>query len=296
MKLPHSPASSSFLGLKLMSGKTLTLAAAVIMVLILGNLAILYSSLKTVRAHNHLVNQSHEILHELSSALLALRDTEGSVRSYVSGRQEPFLQSLQMGRTAALLSVRTVKNLTVADPEQRPKAEVLWDKSLSFMRWQSDVIEAARLSGGGEPTAAGHVTGLLSQAMRHMDEIRLIVQDMKDTENRKLKDRSTQAETATYRQELSILVVAGVNVLLVLLVQYYIRRSIHLQRAEGLRLNEENWLKTGLAEAGTMLRGKDTLEDLGRAALEFFARYLGMQVGAFYVLRHGGLQRTATFA
>ncbi len=280
----------------MVSSRTLTWAAALILAVILGNLAMLYVNLTKVREHNQLVTQTHNVLRELELTQTALSETVNNVQIFLSTRDEPFLQTFQAGRTAVLDNVRKLRNLTIDAPEQQEKVTRLWEKALALLQWQSAAIETTRQGQGNDSLAVAQGSDVMAQAKEHMDEIRLIVQDMKDTEGRKLKDRASQAATATYRQEQSILAVAGVTVLLMLLVQYYIRRSIQQQRIEAQRLNEENWLKTGLAEAGRMLRGKETPEEVGRAALEFFAGYLGMQVGAFYVLQHGRLQLSATFA
>jgi CheY-like chemotaxis protein/CHASE3 domain sensor protein len=295
-KFAQSPAHNGLLGLNKISGRTLNLSSLAIMALILGILAILYSSLKTVREHNRLVTHAHEVLYELELTLSALKDAESSARAFVSTQNDPFLETFQAGRAAALENVRKLKALTYDDPQQQAKANQLLDKSLTFLHWQSETLDAARRSKVGNTEGMPSEFDLLAQSRPHMDEIRLIVQDMKDSEERTLQARAHQAAAASSRQELSILAVTGVSILLVLLVQYYIRRSIQIQRAEAERLSNENWLKSGLAEAGALLRGKETLEDVGRATLEFFAGYLGMQVGAFYVQRHGHLQLVASFA
>jgi CheY-like chemotaxis protein/CHASE3 domain sensor protein len=296
MKLAQSLTPASLLGLNKVRGLTLTLSTVIIMALILGNLAVLYSNLMTVHEHNSLVTRAHKVLFELEAVLSTLKDTENSTRAFVLTQKESFLEASQTGRSKALDNIRKLKVLTDDDSRQQQKVSVLWDKSLAFMRWQSEAIDAARSASVGNMPARSRGPDLQMQAKPHMDEIRLIVQDMKDSENQKLEHRANQAETATYRQELSLLAVAGVSVLLVLLVQYYIRRFISMQQAEARRLSDENWLKTGLTEAAAMLRGKDTLEEVGRATLEFLAGYLGMQVGAFYVMRQGHLQLVAGFA
>lgn len=296
MKLAQSLTPASLLGLNKVSGFTLTLSTVIIMALILGNLAVLYSNLTTVHEHNSLVTRAHKVLYELEAVLSTLKDTENSTRAFVLTQKESFLEASQTGRSKALDNIRKLKGLTDDDPRQQQKASLLWDKTLAFMQWQSEAIDAARPSTVGNVPARSQGPDLQMQAKPHMDEIRLIVQDMKDSENQKLEHRANQAETAAYRQELSLLAVAGVSVLLALLVHYYIRRFVSMQRAEARRLSDENWLKTGLTEAAAMLRGKETLEEVGRATLEFLAGYLGMQVGAFYVMRQGHLQLVAGFA
>jgi CheY-like chemotaxis protein/signal transduction histidine kinase len=292
----QNPAGSSLLNLSLVSARTLTWAVALILVVILGNLAMLHRNLTRVREHNRLVLQTHDVLRELELTLAAVAESVNNAQNFLFTQDEPFLQTFQAGRTAALDNVRKLKNLTSDAPEQQEKAALLWDRTLALLQWQSATIESARQDQKGGPTVLTQVSDVTAQAKAHMDEIRLIVQDMKDSEGRKLRERTRQAETATNRQEQSILVVAAVIVLLLLLVQSYIRRTIQQQHGEAQRLNDENWLKTRLAEVSRMLRGKETPEEVGRAALEFLAAFLGMQVGAFYVLRHGGLQLTASFA
>ncbi len=95
MKSAKSPAQSGLLSLSRVGGRTLTLSALVIMALILGNLALLYSSLNTVREHNRLITQTHDILYDLDLTLAALKNAENNTRtsSCPAGLSEAFAPS-----------------------------------------------------------------------------------------------------------------------------------------------------------------------------------------------------------
>ena len=49
-------------------------------------------------------------------------------------------------------------------------------------------------------------------------------------------------------------------------------------------VKSQNWIKTGLSELAEQMRGDLTLADLANQVVSYLARYLGAQIGAFYLL------------
>lgn len=56
-------------------------------------------------------------------------------------------------------------------------------------------------------------------------------------------------------------------------------------RAVFTRIQEEKWLKTGIAELNLRMRGERDLVDFGNRLLAFFSEYASMRTGCFYVFR-----------
>ncbi len=66
------------------------------------------------------------------------------------------------------------------------------------------------------------------------------------------------------------------------------RKAEEALREKSERLMEQDWLKTGIGTLNEALRGDPDIETLASRTLSEMARYLNAQVGAFYVMGHGG--------
>jgi CheY-like chemotaxis protein/signal transduction histidine kinase/HAMP domain-containing protein len=69
-------------------------------------------------------------------------------------------------------------------------------------------------------------------------------------------------------------------------------------RANAEKFKNEDWLKTGLNQLDSVLKGKDNIRDLSEGIIRFFATYLEAQVGLIYLYdeEKGHLQLSGTYA
>lgn len=56
-------------------------------------------------------------------------------------------------------------------------------------------------------------------------------------------------------------------------------------------VEQQNWLKTGLADLGDVMRGEQDMADLGRNVITWLAEYLKAQIGAIYLTDKQGFSR-----
>lgn len=67
-------------------------------------------------------------------------------------------------------------------------------------------------------------------------------------------------------------------------------------RENAIQMQSENWLKTGLNNLDSELKGHQSMNSLTQAIISFFCHYLDAQVGLCYLFDHGQLELTSSFA
>jgi signal transduction histidine kinase/CheY-like chemotaxis protein len=84
----------------------------------------------------------------------------------------------------------------------------------------------------------------------------------------------------------------GLGMATIWVLAFVVRTSI----LDKLSVRKDQWLQkaqTGLSE---IMRGEQTLKELGERVLRFLAEYMGAQAGAFFAEEEGSFQRFATYA
>jgi CHASE3 domain sensor protein len=281
---------------RIITQKVLGVSTAIILALLLGDIAVLYSSLGSVREHELLLSHTHDVLAELERAESALMDAQAGFRGFVLTMKESFLEPYQTGRLAAVEHLRQVKALTVSNLALQPKLEELRATAMELLAWYAEVAD--RLHRSGQSGSLESVQGTLAsgRGKELMDKVGVLIEDLKDTEHRLISERAGTAQTSERQLDRSILAAAGISIFLVLLAYYYIRRSTIQQVSDAKRLADDAWLRNGVSELAEAMLGIGTVEAVGQGALDFFARYVGAQLGTLYVLRHGSLDLAAVFA
>lgn len=67
-------------------------------------------------------------------------------------------------------------------------------------------------------------------------------------------------------------------------------------RNNAIEMQEENWLKTGLNQLDSQVKGHGSMGSLTQAILSFFCQYLEAQIGLCYLFENDKLDLAATFA
>ncbi len=67
-------------------------------------------------------------------------------------------------------------------------------------------------------------------------------------------------------------------------------------RYNAIEMQNENWLKTGLNQLDSRVKGHESMESLTQEIIRFFCQYLEAQIGLCYLLDKGELKLAATFA
>ncbi len=67
-------------------------------------------------------------------------------------------------------------------------------------------------------------------------------------------------------------------------------------RTMAIALEEQNWIKTGIAEINICMQGEQDIDILGRNVMDFICTYLQVQIGAFFIRSGNKLRLQAGYA
>jgi CheY-like chemotaxis protein len=244
-----------------------------------------------IKQSDDLENQTYVVIQELDELLSAVSDAETGQRGFIITGEDEYLEPYNsaLGRIS---ETRASLRSLVKNPLQQKRLESiepLIDKKLAVLK---EGIEVRRSKG---LQAAGLMV-MLDHGKSIMDDIRKIVAQGRDAEKRLLEQRSA-AKKASMDDTLQALEVGGVIGFTIMVIVFILLNKEIAQRAKAevelLTRNEElertrererlqDWVKTGINELNTTLRGDKPLEAIAKEALSFLSTYLKAGASALY--------------
>lgn len=271
--------------MKLLSNYNIGFIGAGIALVLVINALVLLHGLQAQRDSNELVIHTGMVLEEIETTFSLLKDVESGQRGYSISGDAAMLDPYNAARREIAVHLQTLQTLIGDNPNQQARLESLRSGIDERLRWLQRAVEIRRAD-GLNAVVAFVGTG---QGIQQMNDIRRIVGNMKAEERRLMKERTKIMTDAALRADFSFWLVTVVNFLLLFMASYFMVRFSRQQREESVRLADENWLNTGVAELLDTLRGDMAPHVIAQQSLDFMARYLGIQLGSFYALRDGYL-------
>lgn len=263
-----------------------------IMLVIAVNTVILFQNLLSVQGHQSSIAQTSQVLEELDLLTASLLDAETAERGFIITGVTDYLEPFHEARVSVRSHIERIREFTMDNQEQQLAIPVL-EKSIEELMDRYDQIIKIRRDRGFEATKE-HVLSGKGEMM--MDGIRVVVTQMKDREQSELTERSLLADLSARRVKDSVTMFAVVNVSLLAIAYFLLRRFIVRNADEQERLTRDVWLKEGLAKLNDSLRENQTTEGVCKATLLFLAEYVGIQVGTFYTAQGRYLKIGSTYA
>lgn len=271
--------------------RALLLAFMLVMLLLVGNFAVMFESIRAVKEHQQWVTHTWEVVAELEMFQSDMKDVEGSQRGFALAESDNFLTPHRRSRRSAVERMRRIRELTGDNPAQEARLNELAAKQDEAFRWHDQVLNVRREE--GLQKAAELIA--TEEGVRIMEELRRMTEGIADIERRLLAQRSLQAEKASDRVDLTLFLSTAVSLLLASLTYYFVRSSMLKQQAERERVGDEAWQASGLADLGQIMREDQALSSMADRSLEYLAQRLGAQVGSFFVFDRGDLSLVAAF-
>ncbi len=238
------------------------------------------------------VEHSDEVLVQIGKVQREVIDQETGMRGFVITGERIFLEPYEKANPTYSLAV--LRRLVADSPQQVLRVDAL--------RQHYDVWHTATaqiISTGKIPTTAD---GRLTRKAQ-MDAVRGAIDELEGAERDIRHRRSAAAEQSgrATRIELIILVLAAAAVL-----AFLSRRQLgaiagtyaHVLAAERLArssFENEAWLRQGKAHLAERVQGQVSVTQLGEQALQALGKYVGADVGAFFIAAPAGWQRIAGF-
>ena len=252
-----------------------------------------YLNMAAVKQSDALVLHTHGVIHELDLLLVALADAETGQRGYIITGNEKYLSPYRKAAARISAELATLRNLTKDNRPQQRRLDSIEALSAEKLAELQDTIEVRRSRG---LQAAAHLV-LIHLSSNKMEELRKLVVEVQDREQQLLLDRSARKESDIARTLQAVKSGGAVGLAMLLVAILVLNREIAQrsgaeavliiknQELQSTRDRErgQDWVRTGINELNTLLRGDRELSEMAGDALAFICRFLQAGVGALYL-------------
>ncbi|MBB5206502.1 response regulator [Chiayiivirga flava] len=253
----------------------LVAAATVLLITLLS-----YQSLVSRSETRDQVEHSSEVIRAVSGVLAAALDAETGQRGYLLTGEERYLRPFEraIGQMPGLLG--HLDALTETDVEQNRRV-VAMETLFAQKREELEQTISLRRGGNGEAAIAVVVT---DRGRTAMEQLRGLAADMMTEEQATLARR--QAEWTEAARGSFLVVLGGAGALLALFGVAAVFASRDYRERQ-----REAWLRGGQVQLSERLQGDQSLDHLGRSALDFLTAFLDAPVASLFVVERGGRAR-----
>jgi len=218
------------------------------------------------------VTHTLEVQARLAGVLSQVKDAETGQRGYLLTGQESYLDPYRNARSGLDGELEALARLTADNPTQQRTVGQLGELSRLKLLELDETIALRR---------AGHAEAALTMVRTDrgkavMDQIRTLVLDMRNEEQRLLAERQETWRQAT---RFASYVAWGGSGLLLVLIMAAVTMTSRDYRAREV----QNWLRSGQMGLASRIQGEQGLTALGEKVLAFLSQYLGARVGTVYV-------------
>lgn len=224
-----------------------------------------YRNITSLIETNQWVIHTNEVLRNINLCLSSMQDTETGQRGYIMTGVDSYLEPYSSGSTSAGDYIKTLRELTVDNPNQQQRLdalELLVTQELDYLKETIDL----RREEGFDAAVSIVVTG---KGKTIMDNIRKVFQQM-IVEERNLLDERTKVTEANAQDAVQTIVYSIILAILILsLVGFFVTRGITKP------LEEIVSVSTGIASGDlTMKVSPDGSKDEIGVLAESFAQML----------------------
>lgn len=240
---------------------------------------------------NHWVMHTHQVLREFDGLMASYGEAEAAGRGYIITADPIFSQQYNEAKRALTEHVKTLHALTADNQAQQQNiADMDRQLSNSLQYFDNQVTltttnwEAARdmvVSGRGKKLG---------------DDLRATIDHGKEIENELLDRRNAESEQDISRFNAVFATLLAIIISVLVAVFVVINSNLRALKAAQQESNDKNWLLTGNFELNEKIRGEQTEAELAQAVISQLCTYLGMQIGAIYLLENGMLRLSGSYA
>ncbi len=235
----------------------------------------------TLRRDAELIQRTHYTLAGLDALVAAAQDAETGQRGFLLTGEEKYLQPY----FAAVNQIHEQLNQLerhIDDPDQHARIPSLRANLDTKIAELAETIALRRARGFD---AAREVV-LTDRGKIAMDAIRADIAEIRNAEYA-LRNQRVDEMQASYRMAVITTILSGLLGVAISLAVAYLLRQAALSR------RRQDWLQAGQIQLSEAMAGDPTIGLLGERILGFLSKYLGAQVGAFFVNGNGIYERVA---
>ena len=170
----------------------------------------------------NLRQQSYKVLGQLADVFSLMKDAQRGERGYIITSEDRFLEPYHAALEPIRRELKEIRELTVDNPHQQRRLDLLEpliEKQLAELQRVIGIRREKGLEAAVQEVRAG-------QGKKVMDDIRQVIQEMKDEENALLKQRSEATAASAQNTILTIIVGILCSFVILGLVGFFITRNI----------------------------------------------------------------------
>ncbi len=227
-------------------------------VLVVANGAVSYFNTRQLSKNEQLVAQTHQVLTELESTFLTLKDAEAGQRGYLLTQDPTYLKPYYAALNQNSIHIQRLQQLTGDNPTQQKRLAALEEKIRQRIRILNETLDLQKTKGSIEAQQVIQ-TGISEKVT---DEIRQIIAQIETTEQTLLKQRSGQS-TASFQKTIATLSLAMVlNLTLLGLLYYFIKCDLTKRQQAANQIEASEAQFRLLAENSTDMISRHTPEGI----------------------------------
>lgn len=266
-------------------------AVSVLLVLSVGILS--YKSIHQLESDSNMVDHTQKVIKTSTNLLQLMIDAETGMRGFVATNNKTFLDPYNSALPAIHANSELLKTLIADNPVQVKRMDSL----STYVALQLDILK--------ENIDTRPVSGLdymiqhtmLLNGKHNMDQIRALVDQIKETENKLLAVRKQSSEKAS-SDALDIIVIGSIVFMVIIIVLFfYIQTTFEQQKQAERQIKlandelekiltenrEQNWLLTGTGVLNEKMQGQQSERELGNNILTELCSYANASAGTFYL-------------
>ena len=215
---------------------------AVSIIILLGSSAASIYSMQQLIESTKWVNHTNEVIIETENMISGLKDAETGQRGYLLTSDPVFLDPYNNAYEKVMGYYNHVKSLTSDNNKQQKTLSDI--KTLINARFAQmrRVIATTRQEGGIGLASAIKTQSSLAEMMKgkeYMDDLRLLVQQVKDEENRLLVERTQKLNTYTTYTPFLVTIAALISVIITVLAYIRIKNDLAARLAKQKEAEDE---------------------------------------------------------
>ena len=253
-----------------------------------------YVTLRQYDDNSNLVNHTYQVLSTLDELDRQIVTVENSSRGYVMSGDDRFLSTYSGASQRVEFLTERVRDLTIDNPIQTRRIDSL--RGLIAERIQDARKKVQIRQRGTTADVLQQTDMVLTQQLTLV--INGMFDEMRDEERNLLTDRAQLMDASRIYANLAVIGGTFINMLVVLVMLWYINRTFNERKRAEEQLKESNmdlervsgenqrrnWILSGASALNGGLRGDMSLEELGDRVVNDLCQYVGASVGAFYIL------------
>jgi len=230
-----------------------------------------------------LVAQALEVIGELQSISLSMKDAETGQRGFLLTGDESYLAPYTAARAALPAEIAGARASLAGNLAQEQRLQVLQQLCTDKLAELASTIALYRAN----DAAAALSMIRTSHGKEFIERIGANVDEMTALERATLSARQTEWLGAARISELVITAGTALMLAFILVASVATSRNYRGRQIQG-------WIRAGQIGLSERINGGQRLEELADQALQFMADYSDAQVSTFYLVEHdGGFRRLA---